>query len=605
MKKFLFLFYVLFAAVSGWAHDFEVNGIYYRITSSRDWTVAVTYKGSSWNYTNYDYPTNLTIPETVTYDRNTWRVTSIDSRACYSTSVSSITIPESIVSIGKEAFHETSWYNNQPNGLVYVGNFAYTYKGTMPESTSIVLRNGTKGIAAGAFANCSGMVSVAMPESMAYVGSDAFDNCSGLVWAEFASIESLLKIYFECSSYISYMPKSNPLCYIDRLYIGGKEVTDIVIPESVTSVGQCVFSGWKGLASVTIPESVTSIGPAAFYGCTGLTSISIPKSVTSIGKYAFYGCTNLEEVEYASLESLCGIDFSDLDTESPRTNGNPLNMGGRLIIDGKEVKDIVIPESVSSINPGAFQNCSSLTSVTIPEDVTSIGNYAFFGCKLRNVLVKSSTPPLVGRYDVFSNMTCYHTTLYVPTDTWDAYAYDDSWYKFINIRETAMTSSEVTAEKAYTLMNAKDFTYAVYDPVNDCLGTVSSIGVDENNPNHCWQVMEVDGKQFLYNIGAKKFAVPSMDGSGFTLSESIGSVTITEGENGMIINNHSETPWAMVVNERMGTDDSVEGIVVTAIEDIKVNNANDSQIYDLSGRKVTKPTKGAYIKDGKKVLIQH
>ena len=103
---------------------------------------------------------------------------------------------------------------------------------------------------------------------------------------------------------------------------------------------------------------------------------------------------------------------------------------------------------------------------------------------MRNILIKCETPPYIK--GSFSNQTLYHATLYVPAGRWAAYVYNDAWYQFINIRETALTEEHVSMQQAYTLMDANTFTYSVYDPVNNCIGTLSVNGIDENNPNHSW-----------------------------------------------------------------------------------------------------------------------
>lgn len=123
--------------------------------------------------------------------------------------------------------------------------------------------------------------------------------------------------------------------------------TEVVIPDSVTSIGANAFKGCTGLASVTIPNSVTSIEGRVFDGCASLTSITIPNSMTSIGDKAFCGCTGLTSV--------------------------------------------TIPNSVTSIGPSAFYGCTGLTSVTIPDSVTSIGSYAFYGCtRLTSITIPDS-----------------------------------------------------------------------------------------------------------------------------------------------------------------------------------------------------------------------
>ena len=158
------------------------------------------------------------------------------------TGMTSVTIPDSVTSIGTKAFDNTAWYNNQPDGLIYAGKFAYEYKGTMPDNTTINLQDGTKGIARAAFSGCTGLTSVTIPDSVTIIGDDAFSRCTGL--------------------------------------------TSVTIPDSVTIIGDGAFCECTGLTSVTIPDSVTTIGSYAFFICTGMTSVTIPDSVTSIGEEA-------------------------------------------------------------------------------------------------------------------------------------------------------------------------------------------------------------------------------------------------------------------------------------------------------------------------------
>lgn len=214
------------------------------------------------------------------------------------------------------------------------------------------------------------------------------------------------------------------------------------------------------------------------------------------------------------------------------------------------------------------------------------------------MLVKCTVPPSLGT-EPFSKQTYYHTTLYVPADCWDAYAYDDYWYNFINIRETATTEEEVSGQKAYTLMDASTFAYSVYDPVNDCIGTINSVSsIDENNPNHSWQMMEANGMHYLYNIGAKKFV--RREGSRLALTSSPEPIDVADGADGIVLAAQKDRQWILVSNERM----SVDQAIITGVEDVNVNLNVNNDTYNLAGQRMTRMQRGLYIRKGQKLVVK-
>ena len=140
---------------------------------------------------------------------------------------------------------------------------------------------------------------------------------------------------------------------------GNTSVTSVVIPSSVTSIGDSAFQECTNLASITIGNGVTSIGTYAFRYCRQLTSVTIGNSVTSIGNHAFYGCTSLTSIIIPNSVT---------------------SIGGNAFYGCTSLTSIIIPNSVTSIGNNAFQSCTNLTSITIPSSVTSIGNNAFSYC---------------------------------------------------------------------------------------------------------------------------------------------------------------------------------------------------------------------------------
>ncbi len=203
-----------------------------------------------------------------------------------------------------------------------------------------------------AFQSCKNLKSITIPNSVTNIGNGAFRRCSGLTSIEIPnSVTSIgYQVFYICSS-----------------------LTSLKIPNSVTSIGFQAFCYCSSLNSVMIPNSVTSIEDWAFAYCTNLSSIMIPNSVTNIEKHAFEGCSSLSKVNIVDLEAWCKISFFN-------SNSNPLSLAQHLFLNDVEIKDLIIPNSVTSISDYAFYNCSSFTSIKIPNSVTSIGDDTFRNC---------------------------------------------------------------------------------------------------------------------------------------------------------------------------------------------------------------------------------
>ncbi|MGN0487944.1 MAG: leucine-rich repeat domain-containing protein [Ruminococcus sp.] len=321
-----------------------------------------------------------------------YTVTSIAWEAfSYCTSIISITIPDSVTSIGSGAFDDTAWYNNQPDGVVYLGKLVYKYKGDCP--VTVTLKDGTIGICEYAFSDCKSLTSITIPDSVTSIGRGAFDDTAwynnqpdGVVYAG----KIVYKCKGDCPETVSLKDATIGIC--DYAFYDCGSLTSITIPSSVTSIGNWVFDGCKSLTSVTIPDSVASIGAEAFRYCTSLTSVTIPSSVTSIGAAAFRDCQSLTNITIPDSVTRIGSGAFD---ETAWYNNQPYGVvyAGKLVYTckGNCPETVTLKDDTVGICDFAFVNCTSLTSITIPDSVTNIGDCAFSFCEsLKDINVNSN-----------------------------------------------------------------------------------------------------------------------------------------------------------------------------------------------------------------------
>lgn len=336
------------------------------------------------------------------------------------------------------------------NGTSYYGAVNIPDEVTYNENTYSVTT-----IASSAFKNCTGITSATIPSSVTLIGNEAFSGCSGLITLNYNATNcSLSNSNFNNYSYYHWLSGCSSLVSLnigdgvqripDNFVIYRSSLTgSIVIPNSVTSIGNYAFYGCGNIGSVTIGNSVTSIGENAFNSCSNIGSLTIGNSVASIGVSAFANCSNLTTVVLpSSMTSISEDTFYNCSLLSSVTIPNTIVSIGSYAFCGTALASVVIPNSVVSISESAFRGCSSLASVSIGESVASIGASAFYGCSnIASMSVYADNPPVV-LSDAFYNVT-RSIPVQIPCGTLSDYQAASVWSTFTNMQEMDCLSHAV------------------------------------------------------------------------------------------------------------------------------------------------------------------
>ena len=253
-------------------------------------------------------------------------------------------------------------------GLTSIGRAAFNLCENL---SSITLPNSVTTIESWAFAACSGLNSISIPNSVTTIGFKAFMNCTNLSSVCISDLAAWCAIPFKDDDDHDFS-ETNPLKYAHHLILNGEEVTELVIPDGVSTIGNY-----------------------SFQNCTGLTSVTLPTSITSIGKCAFEDCKNLSSVNITDLEAWCNINFGS-------QSANPLTKAHYLYLNGERIDDLVIPNSVERILSHAF-SCGWFSSVTIPSTTRLVlGTGQFRGAQIGEMTLTQS---------VNSSYTFYYATI--------------------------------------------------------------------------------------------------------------------------------------------------------------------------------------------------
>ena len=481
-----------------------------------------------------------------------------------------------------------------PDDVTYIGDYAFR---GCTNITSVTMGENVTKIGTSAFYGCKNCASITIGENVTSIGSWAFYGCSAMTSLTSLprkvpsttsnSFDSTIKdqaiLYVPSAALEAYsskapwsdfydivalnIPKHQLAYYVDdALYKSFTlEEGEYITPEPAPEKEGYTFSGWS-----EIPERM----PKHDVTVTGSFTLTSEQLALDGIQYTLWVKEKTAEI--------VGFDVTD-------------GFTGQVSIPSTVTKDGTSFD-VTRIGDSAFSKCENLTSVTIPESISFIGESAFSGCMLENIFVKNTATHLNERS--FSPASYNHTMLYIPKDSWSDAVYHGDFWRFINIRETVTSSVDLSSKQAYTLMRANTFNYIVYDAVNDTTAIRDTYyQVDENSENNCWQIIEEDGKNYLYNIGAKKFAQLNADGL-LKLTSAPVAITIENGKNGIALGDDNQNQWIFVLNDKISVADINLGIE-------SVTNGSScaiDQYYSINGVKNKNPRTGLNIvrtKNGK------
>ena len=347
--------------------------------------LAYTIENGEVTITGSNNPTDgvITIPDTI----EGYPVTAIDAGAfLFKSTIHSITIPPTVTSIGKDAFNLCDSLEN-----VYISDLSAWCKIDFDGSRATPMC-----YASNLYLNNELLTDVTLPENITQLIDFTFYSCESLNSVTVPETVTDIGYYSlaECTS-----------------------LSNVTLPDGLQRIEKCAFSGCTALEEITIPESVTEICDYAFAAC-GLTTFTVPESITVIGNGMFSGCTNLTTINiHDGVNKIGGGAFSGCSSLTSITIPDGVTQIQEGMFEGCiSLATITIPDTVTSIRIWAFEGCTSLTSVTIPEGVTEVWLGAFQDCtSLTSITFLGSAPELDN--DVFENVTA---NVYYPAadETW-------------------------------------------------------------------------------------------------------------------------------------------------------------------------------------------
>lgn len=614
IKKLAFLLLILtFTWQRADAYDFETDNIRYNIVSEEDRTCEVCgcYVGlESLNVPStvfgkghglytvigigrnafksvYDLLVrNVTLPNTVRY---------IADYAFSGTRINSIALPESLDSIGNDAFLSCRYLNvvRFPKSLKAIGTAAFAYSGLR----ELTIPNTLDSIANRAFYGCRNLKAVTIEDGQTglYLGYQEYHNL-GAGRGLFYSCDSLKTVYI--GRPLRYKAGQN---YGASPFAKNSSLREVTFGENVTEIGNEFFSSCTGLEKVVMPNTITYVGYAAFKYCSSLVDVEFSDSVTDISSELFAYCRKLRHFDFPS---------------------NVSSIGSEAFYYCDSLGNVEIPATVESIGDYAFSGSKRMTDLHIPNSVVKIGNSAFKYCdSLRNVSFEDGDTPLI----VGSGAQYQYVNVETPGQFTECPIV--SFYLGRNVSYNSDESPIKMSETLRTIKIGDRVTKLGYRFFYKCTGlteleipaSVTTIG--QRAFEYCTNLQKITigtafdkGESTRATAEDTQCCIGELAFNGCTSLDSIfASHATPPTAKGAFMEEHYTRTSLNVPNvslEAYKTADvwknffAINGINVTKINNVTINNDKDLHIYNLQGHRLTYPKRGLNIVNGRKMLLR-
>lgn len=328
-------------------------------------------------------------------------------------SLSEITLPESLESIGESAFGDCSSLRaiSIPEGVTSIEKSAFSNCSNLE---AITIPDGVTTLSQSLFSGCVMLHEFTVPEGIVTIEDSVFGGCSGLSKITISSkVKQIGTRVFQGCSFLTliHVDSNNKNFIAQNGILYNKEKTKLIccspanigrvtMLDSVTSIEDYAFYACNNISEVVLPEGVTSIGKYAFYNCSSLEKMVLPANVTSIGDWAFYGCRKLSEIIMPdNLTSIGKNAFQHCSSLTEITIPEKVTtIGMQAFGSCINLKEITIPDGVTSIEDDTFGGCSSLSKIIIPESVTTIKTYAFNLCSSLTEIIIPASVESIGKW---------------------------------------------------------------------------------------------------------------------------------------------------------------------------------------------------------------